>query len=152
MKRKINAFQFGLLLLVTTVILGCAAIIHGSKQDIAVSSSPTGARVLVMGAERATTPGVIELRRKDTNIVLRFEKEGYEAVEVALSRSVDGWIAGNILFGGVIGLVVDFATGAAYKLKPSEVNAVLERKGMSIKDLLKDCDVVVFVDMEVMKR
>ena len=107
--------------------VGCAAIIHGTKQDISVNSNPSGVNVYVMGVHKATTPAVIEVSRKDSNIILRFEKDGYEPVEIALDRSIDGWIWGNIALGGVIGLVVDFATGAAYKFTPDMVTANMEK-------------------------
>jgi len=35
---------------------------------------------------------------------------------VQLSSTVDGWVIGNILLGGPIGLVIDGATGAMFKL------------------------------------
>jgi len=136
------------------LIIGCATIIHGTRQNIAVSSVPSGAEVIVKGVHMGTTPAVIELKRNESNIILRFEKEGYEPVEVALNRSVDGWIAGNIIFGGLIGLAVDFISGGAYKLSPSEVNAVLaelKKQGMNIEDLSKD-GVVVAVDLRAIRK
>ncbi len=139
---------------VALLIVGCATIIHGTKQDIAVSSVPTGAKVIVKGVHMATTPAVIKLDRKESNIVLRFEKEGYQPVEVALNRSVDAWIAGNIVFGGLIGLAIDFINGAAYKLSPSEVNVVLtelKKQGMDLQDLLKG-DVVIAVDLQAIRK
>jgi len=141
---------FGLALL----IVGCATIIHGTRQNIAVSSVPTGAKVIVKGVHMATTPAVIELSRKESNIILRFEKEGYEPVELALNVSVDGWIIGNIVFGGFIGLAIDFISGGAYKLRPSEVNAVLaelKKQGMNLQDLPKD-GVVIAVDLRAIKE
>ena len=107
--------------------VGCAAIIHGTKQDISVNSNPSGVNVYVMGVHKATTPAIIEVRRKDSIIILKFEKEGYEPVEIALSRSVDGWIWGNIVFGALIGLVVDFSSGAAYKFSLDNVTANMEK-------------------------
>ena len=133
------------------LIVSCASIIHGTRQDIAVSSTPTGAKVIVKGVHMATTPAVIEFKRKESNIILRFEKEGYEPVEIALRRSTDGWIAGNIIFGGLIGLAIDFINGAAYKLTPAEVNAVLEKQGINIKDLPKD-GVIIAVDLREIRE
>ena len=40
---------------------------------------------------------------------------------------MDGWIAGNIIFGGLIGLIIDAADGAMYKLSPEQVNAELKK-------------------------
>jgi len=139
---------FGLALLV----VGCATIIHGTRQNIAVNSMPTGAKVIVKGAHMATTPAVIELSRHETSIIIRFEKEGYEPVEVVLNRVVDGWIAGNIVFGGLIGLAIDFISGGAYHLKPSELNAVmteLKKQGMNLR---KTTDVVIAVDLQSIKN
>lgn len=138
-------------IVVGLLVAGCASIIHGTKQEIAVSSIPTGAEVSVRGVHMATTPSVIKLKRKNSNIAIRFEKEGYEPVEIALRRSTDGWIVGNILFGGLIGLAVDFIDGAAYKLTPAELNAVLEKQGISVKDLPKD-GVIVAVDLREIRQ
>lgn len=102
----------------------------------------------------ATTPAVIELKRNESNIILHFEKDGYEPVEIVLNRSVDSWIAGNIIFGGLIGLAIDFISGGAYKLSPSEVQAVLadlKKQGMNIEDLSKD-GVVVAVDLRAIRK
>lgn len=120
-----NSLFLLFIFLTTLVIAGCAAIIHGSHQDIAVNSVPNGAKVIVMGVHKATTPAVVTVKRSNPNIILKFEKEGYEPVEIALTRSVDAWIVGNIIFGGVIGLIVDFASGSAYKINPNSITANL---------------------------
>lgn len=138
----------------TLMVLACATIMHGTSQDVSVNSVPTGAKVIVKGVHMATTPAVVKLSRKESNIVLRFEKEGYEPVEVILNRSVDGWIAGNIVFGGLIGLAVDFINGAAYKLSPSEVNAAmteLREQGMNLQDMSRD-GVIIAVDLRAIRQ
>ena len=139
----------------TLMVIACATIIHGTSQDISVNSVPSGAKVMVKGVHMATTPAVIKLSRKESNIILRFEKEGYEPVEVALNRSVDGWIAGNIIFGGLIGLAIDFINGAAYKLSPSEVNAAmteLEKQGMNLQNRSRDGVVIIAVDLRAIRQ
>ena len=135
--------------LVAALLAGCANIIHGSKQDIRVISNPSGAVVRVNFKNMATTtPSVVTLDRKKTGYVLTFEKEGYKPVEVSLTRTIDGWLFGNILLLeiGIVGLIIDFSSGAAYKLTPSEVQVVLGQKEASLnrnRDTL-----VVFADME----
>ena len=42
---------------------------------------------------------------------------------------LDGWFIGNILFGGIIGVVVDCATGAGFKLEKSYIVARLSAIG-----------------------
>lgn len=124
-------------------LIGCAAIIHGSIQKVPVSSSPAGATVTVNG-QQTNTPGVLALERNQKEYTLVFEKKGYKTVQVKLVRSVDGWVWGNIIFGGLIGLAVDFGTGSAYKLSPEAVNVVLAEQGSSIKRLPGQ-DILVFV-------
>lgn len=126
-------------------LAGCATIVHGNTQDIRVTSQPSGAVVRVSSLA-TTTPGVLKLDRKGIHTLV-FEKTGYRSVEVTLNRTVDGWMFGNILFGGIIGLVIDFVSGSAYKLTPGEVSAVLGEMQASRQNLRRN-DVVVFVDFE----
>ena len=49
--------------------------------------------------------------------VVTFEKENYESVSMPLKAGMDGWYIGNVLLGGLIGiLIVDPATGAMWSL------------------------------------
>jgi hypothetical protein len=129
---------------------GCATIVHGSQQDIRVVSNPAGAVVRVNLNNTATaTPGVVALRRKEIGYILTFEKEGYKPVEVSLRRTVSGWQFGNIIFGGIIGMVIDFSNGSAYKLTPAEAEVILEETNVAKGKPEKD-DVLVFVDMEML--
>ena len=136
------------LFLVAALLAGCASIIHGSRQDVKVVSNPSGAVVRVnLNNVATTTPGVLNLNRKEIGYVLTFEKEGYKPVEVSLRRTVDGWLFGNILFGGIIGIIIDFASGSSYKLTPSEIEVALGEKSASLQKTGKD-GLLVFVDME----
>jgi hypothetical protein len=58
---------------------------------------------------------------RNTDHKLVFEKEGLPTRETTLESKASWWLLGNILFGGLIGLIVDFATGSGYRLKPSNV-------------------------------
>lgn len=124
----IRFFFFALTLTVT----GCATILHGSKQQIGISSTPTGASISVNGQNMGITPMVVKLLRKDTQAI-KVEMEGYNPYEIVLTRKVDGWIAGNIIFGGLIGLIVDAADGAMYKLSPEQVRAELRSNTASLQ-------------------
>ncbi|HEX2778124.1 MAG TPA: hypothetical protein VHM30_01420, partial [Gemmatimonadaceae bacterium] len=70
------------------------------------------------------------LKRKDEHLV-RLELAGYHPYDVPLKRGVNGWVWGNIVFGGLPGLAVDAITGALYKLKPGDVNGTLTRQTAS---------------------
>lgn len=106
------------------MLCSCASIIHGTHQDVGISSNPTGAQVSVDGQVKGATPVVANLTRKDNHIV-RIELAGYKPYETTLTRKVSGWVWGNIVFGGLIGLAVDAINGALYNLTPEQVSAAL---------------------------
>lgn len=97
---------------------------QGSSEQVSVASTPTGARVFVDGRETGITPMIANLSRKDRH-VLSIRMDGYQPYELPIARSVSGWVAGNIIFGGIPGLVIDAVTGGMYKLTPTQVTATL---------------------------
>ena len=103
---------------------GCATIVKGTTQDIPVSSDPTGARVTVDNSSVGTTPTTVTLSRKQNHMIV-LEKEGYAPESIAVTKSMGGAVAGNILAGGLIGWGVDAMTGAQYNLAPNTINARL---------------------------
>jgi uncharacterized protein YceK len=114
----------------TLLTTGCASIMHGTKQDIGISSSPTNARVIVDNQPLGATPMVAKLARGDNHIV-RIEMDGYAPFEATLTKKVSGWVWGNIVFGGFIGLAVDAISGGLYNLTPEQVAAQLSQHGAS---------------------
>lgn len=131
-----------LILSLLPAALACASIVHGSKQSVAFTSAPSSARVTVDDQLVGNTPVVAKLTRKDKHIV-RIELEGYSPFETTLTRRTSGWVWGNIVFGGLIGLAVDASTGAMYKLTPEEINGTLgpvtsmTREGLGVVVVLR---------------
>jgi hypothetical protein len=111
---------------------GCATIVKGTHQIIPVSSDPSGAAVLVDGQRMGSSPTTLNLSRK-VNHVVTIESEGYEVENIAISRSIGGAVAGNIVAGGFIGWGVDAATGAQYNLYPESINVRLRKKERSVE-------------------
>jgi len=117
-----------LALLAGTVLLaGCATIMHGSSQGVGLSSSPTAAKVTVDNKPLGVTPVVATLTRKDNHIV-KFELDGFQPFEATLTRKTSGWVWGNIVFGGLIGLAVDAMTGGLYNLTPEQNAATMVKQ------------------------
>lgn len=108
----------------------CASIIHGTSQSIGISSSPTGAKVTVDN-QTATTPYIAKLSRGDNHIV-KITMDGYAPAELTLTKKVSGWVWGNIVFGGLIGLAVDAITGGLYNLTPDQLQASLTKQGADV--------------------
>lgn len=112
---------------------GCASILGDSRYPVTVSSAPQGASFEITDksgqlVHSGNTPSTVTLKSgkgyfSGQTYTLRFKKEGYPDKTVKLDSSVSGWYWGNIVFGGLIGLlIVDPATGAMYKL-PELVSA-----------------------------
>jgi hypothetical protein len=99
---------------------GCGTIIHGSSQTLVVSSVPDGATIKLDNGMTFTTPSSIKLERK-RDYVLTISKQGYMSQTIPINSVLSGWLAGNIVFGGIIGGGVDLASGAAYTLTPSKI-------------------------------
>lgn len=117
-------------------ISGCATIVHSGPRAISVASAPVGAKVSVYDRSNTlvmtnTTPFVAQLSTKygyfkaqDYRLV--FEMPGHATAEVNLTSSVSGWYFANLVFGGVIGmLIVDPLTGAMYNLSPERIDQTL---------------------------
>jgi hypothetical protein len=127
------------------LLANCGTIIHGTTQEVSISSNPTNARILVDGQPIGQTPATLDLKRKDKHTV-RLELGGYQPYEMAMSRSVSGWIAGNILFGGLIGLAVDAISGGMYKLSPEQITAEMRAAGTGA--FIQDGEVFITVVLE----
>jgi hypothetical protein len=56
------------------------------------------------------------------------EKEGYAPESVAVTKSMGGAVAGNIIAGGFIGWGVDAMSGAQYNLAPNTISVRLTAK------------------------
>lgn len=113
---------FLLFLVSVSLFQGCATIIKGSKQEIIITSYPAKASIYINGQPHGETPAVVRLMRADDQYI-SIEMEGYEPYETVLYRKLNGWIFGNILLGGLIGIAIDAATGSMYSLTPDQVNA-----------------------------
>ena len=111
---------------------GCASVTRGTTENISIASTPSGAQADVAGLDIPTvcvTPCVVQAKRS-ADIVVTVSKEGYEPQIVPLTKDVSGsggaGFAGNLLLGGLVGMGVDAATGAAMDHKPNPVIVTLQ--------------------------
>ena len=114
---------------------GCASIFNGTTQAVTIRSVPDSAFVTVSNqagekVHAGSTPATVTLRRgagyfrPETYTVL-LQKDGFASQEVKVHGTMSAWYIGNILFGGLIGmLAVDPVTGAMYTF-PESVTATL---------------------------
>jgi uncharacterized protein YceK len=117
--------------LAALLMTGCATVIHGTRQDVGISSTPTGATVTIDNLQSGTTPVFSKLRRKENHVV-RLSLPGYQPMDLTLTSSVSGWVWGNVAIGGLIGLAVDAISGGMYKLSPTELSAALSSNSAQV--------------------
>jgi hypothetical protein len=111
---------------------GCASVTRGWEETISIASTPSGANAVVSGAEQPTscvTPCAVKVKR-NADLSVSFDMPGYEPQVVPLTKEITATggvgFAGNLLLGGVIGMGVDAASGAAVDHKPNPVIVTLQ--------------------------
>lgn len=120
---RVAAFAFALCALL--IATGCATVVKGRSQVLAVNTDPVGASCTLrrndgtVGAVNPT-PGTVQISKAGVPIDVTCIRHGYLEANVRLSPSVQGWTAGNAVFGGVVGLIVDAGSGAIYEY-PGEI-------------------------------
>lgn len=124
----------------------CATIISGSKQNVKFESNPSTATIYIDEVEVGKTPFEIKLTRKSEHSVM-IKLDGYQTYETKLTKKFNAWYIGNILFGGLIGVIIDPITGAIYNLTPDQINAQMN-KGTAFKNNGKDVYVAVALKID----
>ena len=122
------------LLFLTIVMLvsltSCATVASDSKYPVTITSNPNEAKITIADNNNRVvyegkTPAVVSLEASNgffqkASYTIRFEKEGFDDSLYTLTSTLDGWYWGNLLIGGVIGMVIiDPLTGAMWKLDPN---------------------------------
>ena len=126
------------------VFSSCASIVSKSNWPISIDSKPSGANVSIVnkkGVEvyNGRTPAALKLKSgsgffSKESYTVSFSMNGYESKKVNLECKLNGWYFGNILLGGIIGmLIVDPATGAMYKLDSEFVDVNLAQNNSTTK-------------------
>jgi PEGA domain len=111
---------------------GYASVTRGTTENISIASTPAGATAEITGLEVPTacvTPCAV-LAKRNADITVTIAKEGYEPQAIVLTKEIPGTgaagFAGNLLAGGLVGMGVDAATGAALDHKPNPVIVTLQ--------------------------
>jgi hypothetical protein len=95
---------------------GCASIIKGTSQSIAIETPPADGATCVLsskeGSWTVTTPGVAKVSKSKEDIKATCTKPGWQDASATIPSGFEGWTVGNLILGGVIGVGVDAATGA----------------------------------------
>lgn len=125
-----NVSRIAVTAVAVSLLSGCGAILHGTRQSIDVQSSPAGAKVETSPSSGVfTTPTTLNLERKNS-YVLTFSSPGYTSGSFNITNSIGtGTVIADVLLTGLVGVVVDGLTGAWYGLNPESANVTLNRTG-----------------------
>jgi len=118
--------------ILVVALAGCATIVAGTQQTISVSSNVDGADVLLDGLKIGTTPFAGPVPKSKG--VLTVQKDGYKSATVALATTIEPIFWGNIIIGGTLGSITDFASGAAYQYAPASYQVDLKAAGQAQAD------------------
>ena len=137
--KNIICKSVGLALLLAAT--GCASIVSGTNQVVSVETLTQAGPVVGAscklennkGVYYVTTPGTVTIRRSYGDMNVKCEKADLPIGLATIKSSTKAMMAGNIIFGGIIGAGVDAASGAAYdyptvfqiKMNDAVQNAVL---------------------------
>jgi len=131
-------------LMITALVLpvlfltGCATIVGKDVFPLTINSNPDGANIIIVDESgkkmfSGTTPTTVTLAAGQSYFhakaySITFSKPGYAEQYATVKATLSGWYFGNILFGGLIGmLIVDPISGKMWKLQP-DVTANLSQK------------------------
>lgn len=108
----------------TLLSSGCATIVKGSSQTLTVDTKPPGASC-VFNRDGETigvvhpTPGSLVVQKSSKAISVACTKDKFQESDATLSADFQPMTLGNIILGGVIGIIVDAASGAVAEYQPN---------------------------------
>lgn len=129
----------------------CASIVSKSSYPVTISSNPPGASFTLKKANglamsTGTTPATVTLNSSEgyfqpAKYVVEFNRKGVTQT-VPFNASICGWYFANILFGGIIGLlIVDPATGAMWRLDDNVIATFNQTASVAHSRGLKICTI-----------
>ncbi|OYW13276.1 MAG: hypothetical protein B7X02_02530, partial [Rhodospirillales bacterium 12-54-5] len=109
----------------------CASIIEGSTDHINLTTNPPSSSSCQLTNSRGTvasyTPATVSIKKSksDIDVVCTDPRNGARGQSKIVS-DIEAWDFGNILVGGLIGMGVDWGTGAAYDYPDSAVVTLMQ--------------------------
>jgi len=133
------------LIAIVIVLSSCASIVSSSSWPLTVKSTPVGANVQITNRNgisvfNGQTPATILLKSgsgffASESYMLKLTLDGYAEKSIQVNCNLNGWYFGNIVFGGLIGLlIVDPATGAMYRLETRYIDETLTANTVTKKE------------------
>ena len=120
-------------LLALPLLGSCASIMTGSTDTVSVVSVPSGAYFSTNTGVRGYTPMNVSVPASQ-DLVVDLRLKGYESQSVVVESRMSGWIFGNLIFGGLIGIAID-AVNPDSRTHDSQVQVQLVKAEGPVEDV-----------------
>lgn len=121
------------LLLLGLSTSACATLTTGTSHNLTVITEPPGAVCELRRSDDIIgvvnpTPGTVRISKSSREVTIRCNRDGLPEATTSLQPGFQAMTVGNLLLGGVVGIVVDAASGAAGTY-PSSVTIAMATPG-----------------------
>lgn len=123
---------FRLIAFCNAVVLlnGCATIANGRYQQVTVATQPPGANCVLSNNKGQWaadgTPATVKIHRSMDALHVSCQKPGYAAATDVVKSGVKKMVAGNVVFGGLIGSSIDTVNGSAFSY-PNRIDVTMSK-------------------------
>lgn len=128
---------FACLLLGMAELTGCATIMSDNKSAVQIDTNPTGTICEVKGenfTQTVTIPSNITIPAKASPVTITCSKEDYFPVSKTIETSMNGMIFGNIIFGGIPGVIIDLVTQSGFMYQDNVALHLYKRRFVSVEE------------------
>ena len=143
---KTTSLKLAVLILTVPVLFSnCATIFGRTSYPVSISTNPTAADISITnknGKEiyKGQSPATVTLKSgagyfSKAEYKVKISTNGYAEQVVPVNFKLNGWYFGNILIGGLLGmLVIDPLTGAMWQLDTPAIKVTLNKSTASITE------------------
>ncbi len=133
MKKLVYAF----LLMGLIKLTGCATIMSDNKSAVQINTNPTETICEVKGENFTQTlniPANVTIPAKASPVTITCTKEDYFPASETIETSINGMIFGNIIFGGIPGIIIDLATKSGFDYQDNVALHLYKRRFTSLEE------------------
>ena len=145
---KMKPVFSAILIILVFLFSGCASIVSKSIYPLSINSNPNNAKISITDKKGkeiylGNTPATVQLKAgsgffSKSEYQVKLSSQGYDDKIIPVTFILDGWYFGNILLGGLLGmLIIDPATGAMWKIETEFINETLNKTITSLEPELK---------------
>ena len=156
--------RFFIALFLIVCCCSCATIFGHNHYEVTVNSTPTNATVSIINKKgkevfRGVTPAVASLPSSEgyfnrATYEVHISLSGYGEKIYPVSASLNGWYFGNILVGGLLGmLIIDPLTGSMWRISDKERECQVSLDpATALQPSIRSLQIIAFQDVPPAQR